>query len=354
MTAAAEIQAVVLGASGYVGGEFLRLLSTHPRFRLCAAASRGDADTPIASRFPHLAPAMAERTFVAPADALASVERGAGVALFSAAPHGAAAAMIADALETCARRNLQARVVDCSADFRYGDPAAYQAVYGAAHGAPRLLGEFRCAVPEHAPDGGTAHVGHPGCFATAVLLAAVPLAAAGIAAPRFYVSAVTGSTGSGKTPLPGTHHPERHGNMYAYKPLAHRHVPEVETLIAAATGRQVEVRFVPHSGPFARGIYATLLADAEPAAAEALHDAFVRYYAGCEFVRVVEGTPRLKDVVTTNYAHLGVAAAPGGVAVMCAIDNLVKGAAGGALQWMNRLWSLPEATGLQGTAPGWT
>ena len=184
MTAAADIQAVVLGASGYVGGEFLRLLAAHPRFRLCAAASRGDAGAPIASRFPHLAPVMAERTFVAPADALACVERGAEAALFSAAPHGAAAAMIADALEACEQRNLHARVVDCSADFRYADAAAYEAVYGAAHGAPRLLGEFLCAVPEHAADADTVHVGHPGCFATALLLAAVPLAAAGIAAPR--------------------------------------------------------------------------------------------------------------------------------------------------------------------------
>lgn len=360
MTAAAEIPAVVLGATGYVGGEFLRLLSLsggsggHPHFRLQACASRGDAGTAIATVFPHLAPAVGDRAFVAPGKALDAVDRGAPAAIFSAAPHGAAAAMIADALEAAGRRNVDARVVDCSADFRYDRPSAYEAVYGAPHGAPALLGNFSCAVPEHARGPAARHVGHPGCFATAVLLAAVPLAAARIAPPKLYVSAITGSTGSGRTPQRGTHHPERHANLYAYKPLAHRHVPEVERLIAAATGEEVKVRFVPHSGPFARGIYATLLADADPAAADGLREAFERYYADCEFVRVLDSPPKLKDVVTTNYAHIGVTATPGGVAVMCAIDNLVKGAAGGALQWMNRLWSLPEAAGLSGTAPGWT
>jgi N-acetyl-gamma-glutamyl-phosphate reductase len=187
-----------------------------------------------------------------------------------------------------------------------------------------------------------------------MLLAAVPLAKAGIADDVLYVTGVTGSTGSGRTPQEGTHHPERHGNLYAYKPLAHRHVPEVENLVAQATGRKLVVHFVPQSGPFARGIYVVVQGRLSTSAhVGELRALFETQYAGCEFVRIVAGVPRLKDVVASNYAHIGIAQKDDNFVAMCAIDNLVKGAAGGAMQWMNRLWSLPETDGLLQASPAW-
>jgi N-acetyl-gamma-glutamyl-phosphate reductase common form len=352
---ATVIKAVVLGATGYVGGEFLRLLAAHPVFDMAAAVSRGQAGAAIGAAFPHLAAAYPDAAFTEPAKALEGIDTGSRLAVFSAAPHGASAALVAATLEAAAARNLQTHVVDCSADFRYADAAAYERVYGGAHGAPRLLGDFHCALPEHAGTLDAPHVGHPGCFATAVLLAAMPLTLPALACREVNVTAVTGSTGSGKTAQAGTHHPERHSNLYAYKPLSHRHVPEVERLLAARSGKTVKVHFVPHSGPFARGIYATLQAAIEPSVSQDdVADEFRSFYAESEFVRIVEGAPKLKDVVASNYAHIGAAADSGRVVVTCAIDNLVKGAAGGAVQWMNRLWSLPEATGLHVPAPAWT
>lgn len=351
----APISAVVLGATGYVGGELLRLLSAHPDFELAAAVSDSRRGEPIAATYPNLAAAFGDRTFAGHDDWPASIEAGGRLALFSAAPHGASAALIAAALESAAARDLEVHVVDSSADFRYATAPEYEAVYGSAHGAPELLPAFRCAVPEHLAAVAAPHIGHPGCFATAVLLATVPLIASGLCEPEVFVSATTGSTGSGRSPQAGTHHPERHGNLYAYKPLAHRHAPEIAALAEAASGRAARVHFVPHSGPFARGIHATIHARAARSISAAeLRDVFTAAYADAVFVDLVAGTPRLKSVVASNRCQLGVASDGDSVAVMSAIDNLVKGAAGGAVQWMNRLWGLPETAGLMAASPGWT
>jgi N-acetyl-gamma-glutamyl-phosphate reductase len=228
-------------------------------------------------------------------------------------------------------------------------------VYGAPHGAPDLLDEFCCALPEHLPRATARHVGHPGCFTSAVLLAAVPLVAAAVVGEDLYVTGTTGSTGSGRSPQPGTHHPERHSNLYAYKPYAHRHAPEMESLIRDTAGRAALVHFVPHSGPFARGIYVTLQAQLETrATAEDLTGMFREAYRDAPFVQVVDGVPKLKDVVASNYCRIGVAESRGRVVVTCALDNLLKGAAGGAVQWMNRLFGLRETAGLLAPAPAWT
>jgi len=350
----ASIQAVILGATGYVGGELLRLLATHPNFELAAAVSERCQGEDIAATFPHLASAYAGRQFAAPGDCFAALDSGASVALFSAAPHGESAALIARTLAAAEQKNLQIHVVDSSADFRYPEQAGYEAVYGGTHGAPALLPQFYSAVPEHAASVSTPHIGHPGCFATAVLLAAVPLLQSGLTEAEIFVAATTGSTGSGRSPQEGTHHPERHSNLYAYKPLAHRHAPEIAQLCAAGSGRTSKVHFVPHSGPFARGIYATVQAKTlGKVSAQQLRDTFITAYAGAPFVQVVDTTPRLKNVVASNYCHIGVAVDDDVAVVMCAIDNLVKGAAGGAVQWMNRLWRLPETSGLLTAAPAW-
>jgi N-acetyl-gamma-glutamyl-phosphate reductase len=187
-----------------------------------------------------------------------------------------------------------------------------------------------------------------------MLLATVPLVQKQLTVGPLFVSGITGSTGSGRIAQAGTHHPERHSNLYAYKPLVHRHVPEVENLIKNSSGQPATVKFIPHSGPFARGIYVTAQAMlAEQVNRDDVLQAFEACYAESEFVQLVDDTPRLKNVVASNYAHIGVDVSRDSVVVTCAIDNLVKGAAGGAIQWMNRLWSLPESSGLLSPAPAW-
>jgi len=346
---------VVLGATGYVGGELLRLIAAHPHFELVAAVSESRAGDPIADVFPHLAPAFGDTTFVAHGSWLQQLEGSSQLALFSAAPHGASAAMIATILDAAAGKNIDIHVVDASADFRYVDAQAYQEVYGVPHGAPELLADFVCAVPEHLSATPARHVGHPGCFATAILLAAVPLLQSGLTEPELFVTGITGSTGSGRSPQPGTHHPERHSNLYAYKPLTHRHAPEIENLAAAATGRDAHVNFVPHSGPYARGIFATIQAKTVSAVSiDQLRAAYDAAYGSSPFVHIVDGSPKLKNVVASNMVEIACSVSGESIVVMCAIDNLVKGAAGGAMQWMNRLFGQPETAGLTSLAPAWT
>lgn len=350
-----SISAVVLGSGGYVGGELLRLIAAHPEFELAAAVSESRNGEPISATFANLAPQYGARCFVGADDWLELVARGSDLALFSAAPHGASAGMIAQALAAASDRELNVHVVDSSADFRYADRQDYESVYGGEHGAPELLDQFTCGVPEHVAECSTDHVGHPGCFATATLLGAVPLVGSGLVEPEIFVSGITGSTGSGRKPQAGTHHPERHSNLYAYKPLAHRHAPEVAALTRAATGLDTNVHFVPHSGPFARGIHATIQARTSGSIdADRMRDIFRKAYADSPFVDVIDGTPRIKDVVASNQCRIGVAGDSGSIVVMSVIDNLVKGAAGGAMQWMNRLWGLGETAGLLAPAPGWT
>ena len=350
-----SIPAVVIGASGYVGGELLRLIAGHPHFELKAAVSDSAAGKPIGDLFAHLATALAGHTFVAHAEWLDHVDDDSDLALFSAAPHGASAAMLANAISACEGKGINVHVVDSSADFRFAKQDDWEVVYKLEHGAPALLDRFLCALPEHVGDADVPHVGHPGCFATASTLATVPLICSGLTEAEVFISGITGSTGSGKQPVAGTHHPERNSNLYAYKPLAHRHAPEVAALAEQASGRDTKVHFVPHSGPFARGIHVTVQAKAnQDVSAEQLQKVFEDAYADAPFVQVVDGTPRIKNVVASNQCHIGVATDGDTVVVMAVIDNLVKGAAGGAMQWMNRLWGLPETAGLDMPAPGWT
>ncbi len=351
----ATIQAVVLGGTGYVGGELLRLLAAHPQFELAAAVSESKAGAPIAETFGHLASAYPETRFVAHDAWPDTLEEGGKLALFAAGPHGASAGMIAAAIGVAESKNIEVHCVDASADFRFRTQAEYEAVYGPGHGAPDLLAQFSSGVPELVADQETPHIGNPGCFATAVQLAIVPLLRAGLVDGDLFVTGITGSTGSGKSPKPGTHHPERHSNLYAYKALSHRHAPEIVHHAELAAGTAPTLHFVPHSGPFARGIHVTVHARAaSDTDQQALDAAFTQAYAQAPFVSYVDGAPKLKDVVASNHARIGATCKDDALVVMCVIDNLVKGASGGAIQWMNRLWSLPETTGLDTPAPAWT
>jgi N-acetyl-gamma-glutamyl-phosphate reductase common form len=371
MTASpATVPTLVLGGSGYVAGELLRLLAGHPVLRVAGVVSSTQGGELVERAFPHLAgcfPALrftgrgsigelVEALTPSPSPAGRGEQASSPIdfAMFSAAPHGASAPLVDEVLQRAQRLTLRARVVDLSADFRFGEAAAYERVYGHAHGARERLHDFTCVLPEHTTALPAAHVAHPGCFVTAVLLAAVPLLKLNLIEPTIYVSAVTGSTGAGRTPTSTTHHPERRSNLFAYQPLSHRHEPEMRALAAAGSGVEAEIHFVPHAGPFARGIHATLQArTTRPLATAEAQAALAAFYAQAPFVEVCQEAPRLQDVVGTNRCRLGVFTHDRALVALSTLDNLTKGAAGGGIQWMNRLLGLDETMGLRLPGLGW-
>src|SRR5690606_25449988 len=270
------------------------------------------------------------------------------------ARQGGTAEVVARQLDAAQAAGPRLTAVDASADFRFADAALYAKVYGHPHASSARLAEFTCALPEHVASVETPHAAHPGCFATSMLLGIVPLVGADLVDGELFVSAITGSTGAGRTPKDTTHHPMRHNNLFGYQALRHRHSPAVSALVEAATGRPIRLNFVPHSGPFARGIYTTMFARLKGGATLAdARDAIESYYESAPFVAVTPEPPRLKDIVASNHAMLSVSADGDALVVHAAIDNLIKGAAGGSIQWVNRLLGLPETMGLTAPTPGW-
>jgi N-acetyl-gamma-glutamyl-phosphate reductase common form len=347
--------AILLGGTGYVAGELLRLLAGHPRLAVAAILSDSQPGAAVAAAFPHLRGAYPELNFSRLDEIESLLRRTPQSALFSAAPHGVAAGIIDRLLTVAETAGTQTHCVDISADFRYTSADAYESVYKHTHGAPSRIRQFTCAVPEHLPRSPTPHVSHPGCFATATLLASVPLLALGLTDTRLFVTGITGSTGSGRRPSEGTHHPQRHSDLYSYGALSHRHVPEITACAKVATGVEAEFNFVPHSGPFARGIHVTVQASlVKPISSAQAQEALAAYYKECRFVRVVDTAPRVKDVATSNYSNLSAVTNGTSIAVMSVLDNLNKGAAGGGVQWMNRLLGFDESLGMLAPAPGWT
>jgi N-acetyl-gamma-glutamyl-phosphate reductase common form len=359
---AVRVPTLVLGGSGYVAGEILRLLIGHPGLAPAAVFSDSQPGTSVGSVFPHLSGCLGDLRF-ASLDDLESVLHGmmeqaadsgvSSLGALSAAPHGAAAGLVDRVLATAERHGISLRLVDLSADFRFATAAAYEDVYGHAHGAPERLARFHCSLPEHAPTP-EGPIGHPGCFTTSVLIPSVALLARGWIEPRLVAVGVTGSTGAGRTPTATTHHPARRSNLFAYGPLHHRHEPEMRALAAAASGVPAVIHFVPQAGPFARGIYTTVQARlARPATAAEVTADLMAFYAAAPFVDVLAEPPRLQDVVGTNRCRISVAVAGDQLVAFSAIDNLTKGAAGGGVQWLNRLLGLPETMGLELPGIGW-
>lgn len=345
---------IVLGGSGYVAGELLRLIAQHPRLELAGTVSSSRQGEEIALAFGHLATLYPSERFISMQQALEGLSESPRWIVVSAAPHGASATLVDQLLEKAEQNNLQMTVVDASADFRYASAEGFSTVYGQAHLAPNRLASFSCAVPEHLDSLETPHAAQPGCFATAMLLAIVPLLSLGLAQPEFFVSAVTGSTGAGRTPRDTTHHPMRQSNLFAYQPLRHRHQPEVCELARTSSGRDIALHFVPQSGPFARGIHATIFSQCTGSViGEEIAAALAEFYANSDFVHVAPSPPRLKDIVGTNNAVLSVNVEDGTIAICCVLDNLVKGAAGGAIQWVNRLADWPDSEGLVVAPAGW-
>jgi LysW-gamma-L-alpha-aminoadipyl-6-phosphate/LysW-L-glutamyl-5-phosphate reductase len=339
------LRVAVVGGAGYAGGELLRLLLQHPAVGECVATSRSQAGKPIAEVHPTLAPLTDARFSGATPGEIA---RGRDV-VFLALEHGESSRMAEEIFEAG-----PGMLVDLAADFRVAAPRLYERYYG-AHPSPELVGRFTYGLADIVGQklrGATA-IAAPGCFATAAQLALYPLAEGGAElAPTLF--AITGSSGAGVMPRPTTHHPARANNVFAYSVLGHRHEAEVLHAWRTWTARaDASARLIVHSGPFVRGIYLTLHAflPAGTAGAETASDLAGRYraaYAGRPFVRLLDRPPELTHAVGTNYALIHAAASDDGreIQVSVAIDNLIKGAGGQAIQAMNLSLGLPEETGL--------
>ena len=327
---------LILGASGYVGGELLRLIASHPALRAmhCIGDSRvGEA---IAHVHPHLALAYPDQRFAAYDEAMLD-----GVDLvFAALPHGASQA-VAPAI---ARRGV--RFVDLGADFRLRDPADYARWYGEAHAAPELLDRFVYGIPEIDREAIRASkcVAAAGCYPTATILALKPLIDAGLVdADSLVVDATSGVTGAGRAANEATAFATVSGSMAAYGLLTHRHTAEIQQALGA------RVLFTPHLGPLNRGILATCYAAATgPMDVDAPLDALRAAYADEPFIHVSDRSPATKWTLGSNAAHLTARydERTGRVLAIAALDNLGKGAAGQMIQCANLMLGLDETAGL--------
>ena len=343
------MKVALIGGAGYVAGELLRLLIQHPEVTECVATSRSQAGVPMAQVHPALATLTSARFS---GDAPADAARGQDV-VFLSLEHGESSRIAGDVFEAGPRL-----VVDLAADFRVRDLRAYEQIYG-SHPAPDLVSRFRYGLADVEGQSlrGASAIAAPGCFATAAQLALFPLARAGLhITPSLF--AVTGSSGAGGRPKATTHHPTRANNLFAYSVLGHRHEAEVLQSWRRWVGREdATARLMAHSGPFVRGIYLTLHAflpsgaggmpGSESFAARWFRDA----YAGRPFVRILDSPPELTHAVGTNYALIHAANSADGreIQVSVAIDNLVKGAGGQAIQAMNLALKLNECAGLTAT-----
>ncbi len=349
-----SIPTAVLGATGYAAGELMRLLAFHPHLQLTTAVSRSRNGEPVTETFPHLRGVLGDLHFATDKELDALLESS-PVAVFSCLPHGKTAARLDALLDTAEKSGTDLRLVDLSADFRLPTPADYERVYGEAHTAPHRYDHFLCGLPELTAEIPTGAVANPGCFTTAVTLACAPAQAMDLAEPCYRVSAVTGSTGSGRTPSATTHHPERHGNLKGYSPLTHRHAAEMEMLLGRLGSARPEVVFVPHSGPWSRGIHATVHLDLKrEMTSKELALEYLDFYDDSPLVSVGVKPPLLKEVVATNRCRISVTAEGRRAVVFSVIDNLTKGAAGGAIHWRNRLCGFEETTGLELPGVGWS
>ncbi|MGC8634251.1 MAG: N-acetyl-gamma-glutamyl-phosphate reductase [Candidatus Limnocylindrales bacterium] len=349
------IRAGVLGATGYVGAELVRLLERHPAVRLVALAARNRDGVPVGEAFAHLAE-TGHRIDAALPDA--SELDAALVAL----PHGQASTIAPD----LAARGLL--VVDLGADFRLADPSDYREFYGLQHPAPELLpgGPGRPASPGRAAIPSAVYglpelhrealrsarlIASPGCYPTASILALAPLARAGLIAD-LVVDAKSGISGAGREPKLETHFSEANESVRAYGLGGHRHLPEIRGQLAALGASREAMgglAFTPHLVPMTRGLLATCyVRPLRPVTQAELDALYTDAYGGEPFVQVVSAPPSTKTVTGSNLCRVHVRLDPrsGRILAIAAIDNLVKGAAGQAIQALNLAAGLPESTGL--------
>jgi len=338
-TPSQPIRVGIVGATGYTGGELLRLLITHPHAEIAWATSRGKAGWPVAIVHPALR-GFSDLSFIAPDDA-EPVD-----VVFLCVPHGESA----NNIERYAA--LGERIIDLSADFRLADPDLYGRTYNQPHPCPTWLDRFRYGLPEaHRESLRNARcISGVGCNATAVNLALLPLARAGLI-ERVIADVKVGSSEAGAEPSASSHHPERARSLRTFAPTEHRHEAEVQQLL----GDDFELHFTATTVEMVRGVLATChIFTKQPLTERELWPIYQQAYEAEPFVRLVKerrGMHRLPDpriVAGTNFADVGYAAQQGTnrVVSLCAIDNLGKGAAGSAIQSMNLACGLDERAGL--------
>lgn len=343
------IKAAVIGAAGYTGIETVRLLLGHPGFEVTLVTSAAEAGNPVEDVYPALA--GCGLTFEDPrAVTVADVAQVA----FLAVPHTAAMALVPGLL------GCGVRVFDLSADFRLTDPVLYEQWYGTPHTAADLLARAVYGLPELAGASliGAELVACPGCYPTASLLAVAPALEAGLvrASSRIVIDAKSGVSGAGRTPTAGAHFASANESVRPYSVGTHRHTPEIAQALSRVTGIPVSVCFAPHLVPATRGLLATAYLDARHGltASEAV-EAYRERFADAAFVTVHDcgRMPSTREVSGTNRAHIGVTvdAGSGTLIVACAIDNLVKGSGGQAIQCANIACGLEETSGLTAYGP---
>lgn len=338
-----QVGVAIVGASGYTSRELIRFLLNHPRARITAATSRQDE----APRLDALHPSLAKRIDLAcetfNADRIAEKASFAFLAL----PHTASMAVVP------ALRERKVRVIDLSADYRLTDPQVYADWYGHPHTDTAGLKEAVYGLPElfreRIPSANL--IANPGCYTSTSILALAPLVAEDlIERTGIIVDAKSGVSGAGRSPKLSFHFPECNESLSAYNVGRHRHTPEIDqilTTVAGGRGEAVEVIFTPHLVPMDRGIFATVYARPKHQAVE--HDLLELYrsfYASSPFVRVVGHLPGTKDSAYSNFCDITVRVVRGRILVLACLDNLIKGAAGVAVQNFNLMLGCPEETAL--------
>jgi N-acetyl-gamma-glutamyl-phosphate reductase len=338
--ASEKIRVAILGASGYSALELIKLLLRHPNVEITALTTRQTEPRPVGEVHPALAGRLDLKLENLPLVELAKRAD----AVFCCLPHGASASAVVELLP------LGKKVIDLSADYRLSDPDEYAKWYGLDHADPEHLKDAVYGLPElYREDIREATlVANPGCYPTSAILALAPLLDAGvISAEGIVIDSKSGVSGAGREPKPHLHYPEANESVSAYGVGTHRHMPEIDQVLSDAAGKPVEVIFTPHLMPMDRGIlstsYATPTRDLSTAELLALYREF---YAGEPFVRILDGLPTTKHVSGSNFCDITARPVRGRVVVLSAIDNLIKGASGAAVQNFNLMHGIPETTAL--------
>ncbi len=335
------IDIAILGATGYTALELIKILLRHPEARITALTTRQEGAPPIHTIHQSLVGRLDVKCEdLSPAEVCRRAEF-----VFCCLPHVASMEAVPALLEG------GCRVVDLSADYRLDDPVVYEKWYGHAHSDAARLGKTVYGLPEiwgeRIP--GQKLIANPGCYTSASILGLAPFLKGGWVEPAgVVIDAKSGVSGAGRTPKLGTLYSECNEAVSAYSVgNKHRHLPEIEQVLTSLCGAPVEAIFTPHLIPMDRGIIATIYARLKKPARDAeLLAAAREFYAGKPFMRVVEHLPSTKDSANTNYCDITVRTARGQAIIISCLDNLVKGAAGVAVQNFNLMCGFPETTGL--------
>jgi N-acetyl-gamma-glutamyl-phosphate reductase len=334
------IRIAILGATGYTALESIKLLLRHPHAEITLLTSRQEGRPSIAQ----VHPSLTGRLDLSLEDVGPEIVAQRADCAFLCLPHAASA----EAAKELLARDV--RVIDFSADYRLNDAATYRQWYEHDHPDAERLGKTPYGLPElfrsQIP---TAQlIANPGCYPTSAILPLAPLLKGGLIEPTdIIVDSKSGVSGAGRTPKLNTHFPECNESISAYGVGKHRHQPEIEQILGRATGQRVEVIFTPHLVPMDRGILTVCYAKPTRKLAEADVLACLReFYAGQPFVRVVNHLPGTKDTVHTNFVDITARVVRGRVLTFSAEDNMIKGAAGAAVQNFNLMFGFPETTAL--------